>query len=120
MLTIDQILAVQPAAVEKVTVPEWGGEVFIRPLTAAEVARLYQALDTTEESTRPPLASLVTAFSLCDEAGKPLVVAGEEMALARKLGAQSYRAVKRVFRVASRLSGFIEEEPEKNSETSRS
>ena len=48
-LTKEQILAINPK-LEEVEVPEWGGSVFIRPITLAEQAKLADLGNKFEKS----------------------------------------------------------------------
>jgi hypothetical protein len=74
-LTKQQILAVPPR-LKEVEVPEWGGSVFIRPLTIHERARLAD-LGTKNESGSvvdriKNCTMRLVQWSVCDEEGRPL------------------------------------------------
>ena len=110
LLTRDLILAAEDLPREKVEVPEWGGEVWVRAMTAAERDRLEEAvLDGKAASVR----ALVAAMCMVDERGERLFGDQDVEALARK----NAQALDRVFQVARRLSRMREsdvEDAEKN------
>lgn len=110
LLTRDAILRAEDLLREKVEVPEWGGEVWVRAMTAAERDRLEAAvLDGKTASIR----ALVAAMCMVDERGERLFGDQDVEALARK----NAQALDRVFQVARRLSRMREadvEDAEKN------
>ena len=73
MLTKDQILAVRPK-VKEIDVPEWGGSVFIRPLTLGERGRFAQmakpCVENPGEVSR--VQATVARWAICDDQGTPL------------------------------------------------
>jgi len=75
MLTRESILAVKPR-VKLVAVPEWGGEVYIRPLTLAEQAKLGDLGIKHEKGTvvdRMKNGTLaLIQWCVCDEDGNHL------------------------------------------------
>jgi hypothetical protein len=86
-LTIEQILAAQDAKVQEVPVPEWGGSVFVRRLSANAAVALYLSLreikGTDLEVARARLVASLQAF-LSDAQGNPLANAEQAAALAEK------------------------------------
>lgn len=116
LLTREQILKTDDLPRETVEVPEWGGSVCVRTLTAAERDRFELQFADSKDKGRPRLlrAPLV-ALTACDETGKPIFSVEDIAALAAKSSA----ALGRVFDVASKLCGMSKadvEELEKNSE----
>jgi hypothetical protein len=120
ILTREQILEARDMRVEKVKVPEWGGEVFVRSLTAAErddfegsiVTRDGSKLDFSIANIRAKLV----ARTVCDEAGNRIFTDADILLL----GEKSAEPVDRIYDVAQRLSGLSDkdmEELEKNSGT---
>ena len=115
-LTKQQILAAAPR-LKEVEVPEWGGSVFIRPLTIHEQAKLADLGTKYEESTvvermRNCTMRLVQ-WSVCDERGAVLF----ETADLEPLMAKSASAFLRLQDAILALSGLTEEsrkELEKN------
>lgn len=117
-LTKAQILAVKDIETEKVAVPEWGGEVLVRGLTARErdqfedgvVKREGKKTTVVLRDARAKLAALC----MVDEDGQRLFSDAEVAQLTQKSAA----ALQRVFDAAQRLSGITAEdveELEKNS-----
>jgi len=102
------ILAAQDLPVEEIEVPEWGGWVRIKTLTAAErdtfegeiVQRNGRDVRTNVRNIR---AKLVAA-TLVDEGGRALFTLGDVEALGQK----SARALDRIFAKASELAGMRE------------
>jgi hypothetical protein len=94
-------------------VPEWGGTIYVRGLTAAEAeANARDTLAARREGNE--IAELVmvraVAACVCDASGAPLFTAADVAALARK----SAPSISRVFRAIERLSGMAPEDAEKN------
>ena len=120
-LTKEQILAVQDVNPVAVEVPEWGGTVYVRPMSAGERDRwegeLLERGEKRKESIKAATENLRAVFlakCLCDDAGVLLFGPDDIEALAGK----SYRAVDRAFEAAQTINGLSEadvEELEKNS-----
>lgn len=116
-LTKDQILAASPK-LKEVEVPEWGGSVFIRPVTLEEQAKLADLGAKHEKSSaairiRHCTLSLLQ-WTMCDEEGKPLFT-GED--LAGLMTKSSASAFLRLQDAVLKFSGLTEEsrrELEKN------
>ena len=74
MLTKDQILAVRPK-VKEVEVPEWGGPVFIRPLTLGERGRFAQMAKPCAENPGQisRVQATVLSWAICDDQGNPVL-----------------------------------------------
>lgn len=102
-LTIEQILAAQDSNVEPVKVPEWGGTVYVRRMSAATSIDHVVAVRAIEggdaEKARARLAANLAAF-LCDENGKSLATIEQ----ARQLVDKSAAAVMRIVEAGSRLN----------------
>lgn len=78
-LTRDQILAAAAAPiVHAVDIPELGGQVWIRPLTVAQVMELSKAGAATDVEALPRMIVMV----VCDETGARLFTAADLPALA--------------------------------------
>lgn len=120
-LTRDELLKKKAAKrIEEVQVPEWGGSVFVRELSAAERDAFETSmvqLDRKGKVQGHNLANVrarLAVFALCDEHGERMFGDGD----AEALGELSASALQRVFEVAQRLSGISNEdveELEKNS-----
>lgn len=117
LLTRDDILQAQDLPTERVSVPEWSGEVLVRGLTGAErdkfeasiVVRKGNRTDFNPDNMRAKLVALC----VIDEQGNRLFTDDD----VKILGKKSATALDRVFQVAQRLSGLQPgaiEEAEKN------
>ncbi len=101
MLTRDQILQANDLPRERVDVPEWGGVVYVRTMTAQERDDFEQS--TLGEDGRPSMGNIRARLAVCtvvDEDGNRLFEDGDAEALGRK----SASAVNRIFEVAQRLN----------------
>lgn len=126
VLTKAQILAAQDLVIEKVPVPEWGGDVLVRSLTGTARDQ-YEAdfllIDTSKgkpsydmdlENARARLVAL----SVVDEGGALLFDDDDVI----DLGKKSAAALDRVYAAAKRISGLSDtdvEELRKNSKRGR-
>lgn len=103
MLTREMILAADDLKTEPVEVPEWGGSVFVRTMSAGERDRFEAAhLKSPERDFRARLA----VACVCDEAGKPVFTAEDVPSLSSKSGA----ALTRIFEAASKLNRMNKED----------
>ncbi len=115
-LTKQQIFATS-LRLKEVEVPEWGGSVFIRPLTIHEQAKLADLGTKYEKSSvvdRMKNCTLrLVQWSVCDEQGNPLFEAGDLEPLMSKAASAFLRLQDSILA----LSGLTEEsrkELEKN------
>jgi hypothetical protein len=111
VLTRDAILGADDLPKEKVEVPEWGGDVYVRTLTGTERDSFEKqwAGGKVPEHVR---AGLVVK-TLVDESGKRIFEDGD----VAKLGSKSAMVLDRLFAIAQRLNGLSQkdvEELEKN------
>lgn len=108
----DEILKCADLPRETVAVPEWGGIVILRALTAYERER-WEMDWAVPDSKRGLVAAALVAASAVDAQGGRLFAEVDIESLARKSGA----ALGRLWRVARRLSGIgpeARDETEKN------
>ncbi len=102
----DEILAVQDIQIELVSVPEWGGEVYIKGMNGLErdafEASIVQTKGKNTKVNMENVRGKLAAQTLCDEAGFRLFT---DMDI-KELGKKSASALQRVFAVAQRLSGI--------------
>lgn len=113
-LSFDEIIAKDDLKTEVVPVPEWGGEVMIRTLSAAERDDFEKTLSKTRngkvernlENFRARLAALV----MIDPDTGVLLVKNEKQA--RMLGQKSVAALERIVNAATRLNGMSEDDVE--------
>ncbi len=115
-LTKQQILSTS-TRLKEVEVPEWGGSVFIRPLTIHEQAKLADLGTKYEKSSvvdRMKNCTLrLVQWSVCDEQGNPLFETGDLEPLMSKAASAFLRLQDAILA----LSGLTEEsrkELEKN------
>jgi hypothetical protein len=123
LLSRQQILDADDRKRERVSVPEWGGEVFVQGLTAKDrdefeascLVRNGKKRDFTMQNIRAKLV----CRCIVDEQGQPMFSVEDIHQLSQKSAA----AMTRVFQVAQRLSGLGDDDLEeltKNSETDQS
>lgn len=123
LLTRDAILQAQDLPKELVSVPEWGGEIYVRALTGAERDAFEQSIvEQKGKSTKMNLQNMrakLVALTVVDEGGNRLFTDAD----AKLLGKKSALALNRVFEVAQKLSGLTPEDVDeltKNSEGDQS
>jgi len=102
-LTKEQILAARPVPTKTISVPEWGGEVLIRPLTAAEKGRID---DRYPEGKQFEMRAHIVVLGVCDEDGKPLFT----MDNIKRLNEQAIGAIERVAAEIMKFSYFTLED----------
>ena len=119
ILKRDDIRTANDLKRELVEIPEWGGSVYVRAMTAFERERFEESLiqgKGKKARMRLVYARARLATIVCeDEDGNPLFGENDIAWLAKK----SAKALDRIFDVAGRLSGLNEEDVEdlvKNSE----
>ena len=83
--------------VVKVSVPEWGGDVYVRELTAKEHDDINDAVRKGKSITNPDLAMMV----ICDENQKPLFTEKDRTQLELVSG----NALIRILTASAKLSG---------------
>jgi len=109
-LTADEILAQDDTKTEDVEVPEWSALVTIRSLTGIERDKLEAAMVTEKGGNRSVnfqnfRAKLIAATAI-DAEGRHLFDQSQVAALGRK----NAQALSRLFNVASRLSGYSDDD----------
>ena len=110
-LTKDAILSAQDLKTERVSVPEWGGEVSVRTMTGTERDEIEaETLQSAGDiKTRyHNLRSRVLVRVLVDDNGKRLFGDDEIDAL----GGKSTASLDRLFAVAQRLNALTEQDVE--------
>jgi hypothetical protein len=94
----------RPLKTEVVDVPEWGGIVRVRELTAKERCTLGHTANQSKESNQvATYTSLAVCMGLVDDAGNQLF-SEEEL---NKLLESSGQVIDRLYNVIARLSGLI-------------
>ena len=117
-MTLDRetILAADDLRREEVEVPEWGGSVYVRMLTATEKTVFSGGLPDDDDVPDDLLAQLA-ALTLCDDAGERLFDSDGDVAA---LGKKGFEPLERICEVAQRLNGVTAKAVEtaaKNSES---
>lgn len=109
MLDRDAILNVVDLKPEVVEVPEWGGSLYIRMLTASERDKFEAScVGTGKKQNLANIRARLVVLCACDEAGERLFTDGDAEALGRKSAA----AVDKVFGACSKLNGFSSQDIE--------
>ena len=102
----DDILKVQDIKIEKVHVPEWGGDVYVKGMTGAERDGFEASVvNMRGKGTNVDMSNIrakLATQTLCDENGERLFTDVDVKALGKK----SASALQRVFEVAQKLSGI--------------
>lgn len=96
------VLAAADLVLEPVDVPEWGGRIYVRVMSARERDRYEMAMAAQRTANAWNIRALMVACAACDEAGRPLFTLADVDAL----GAKSVAAVERVAEVVDRLNGL--------------
>lgn len=105
-LSKDEILSASDIKIEKVAVPEWGGEVYVKGMTGAErdkfEASILELRGNTQKLNMVNVRAKLACYTICDESGERLFKEEEIAELAKK----SAQALQRIFDVAQKLSGI--------------
>ena len=111
-LTREQILKASDIAIEKVSVPEWGGDVYVKGMTAKERDSFESSIiikaGKHQRVNMNNIRAKLVARSICDKDGELMFTEKDVSVLADK----SASAMQKVFAVAQRLSGITEEDTE--------
>ena len=108
LLSKEAILAADDLPREIVSVPEWGGQVYVRTMTGTDRDAFEASLITRDSNTSSNdqrmhnVRARLVSLTLCSESGERMFHDGDIDALGRK----SARALDRVFAVAQRLNGI--------------
>ncbi len=103
-LTKDQILGVVDFTYEEVDVPEWGGSVRLRGLSAAERDEFEAAIGVTQDLTN--MRSRLVVNCLIDEDGNRLFKNSE----AKQLGEKNATVMNMLFDRCRHLSGMSDDD----------
>lgn len=104
-LSRDDILRATDLPVSSVEVPEWGGTVFVRTLTAEEYDEFERSTFSFDGGKKElhleNVRGRFVALCACDEDGRRLFCDDD----APELGRRSKPAIERVYEAAQRLNG---------------
>jgi len=120
-LTRDQIFAIDDIKIEKVNIPEWGGEVWVKGFTGAERDAFEISIMEFREGKKPKLVlenmrAKLCVMTVCDEKGNRIFKDGDIPALGKKAA----KALSVIFDKAQELNGLSDEDVEKLSKNSES
>lgn len=105
MLSVDDILKPSDLKAVKVSVPEWGGEVYVAELTASERDAIETKwLEARDGESMIGFRGYIVAACLCN-AERELLFA-EPGKVFRQIGNKDARGVTRIFTAATELNGF--------------
>lgn len=109
LLSKDQILGKEDRAHKEVDVPEWGGAVLVRPISAKDQgrfeAKMYEANKSGGTKALETVKCDLVAMCVVDEAGEPMFTAKE-------LFERSASAVNHLFNECRKVNGMSEEDIE--------
>lgn len=116
VLSADQILDAEDISIEAVEVPEWGGTVYVRAMTAVQRERYLDSMRKVIGEGAKATVQTVFAFgsaklavlTLCDQNGNLLFDRSPETV--EKLGRKSAKAMERVVAASAKLNGLDDEE----------
>lgn len=119
VLSADQILAAEDIGIEAVDVPEWGGTVYVRAMTALQRERYLDSMrkvigEGAKATVKTILAfgsAKLVALTVCDQNGNLLFDTSPETV--QKLALKSAKAMERVVDVSARLNNLDEDEEKK-------
>lgn len=110
-LSADEILNADDRQINKVSVPEWDGHVYVRSLESAERDKWEaQQVEMRKGKLVPRLATVrasLVALAACDEKGGRLFT---DAAAVQRLGKKNAAAMSRVFHVAQKLSRITDDD----------
>lgn len=116
-LTKEEILNIDDrATLERVEIPEWGGEAYVRIMSGRERDALEESFRQGKKVSMLDARAKLVAKTLCDENGKRIFQDSDVPELTKKSAA----VLDRLFDVAARLSGMAANDVEdlvKNSGT---
>jgi len=107
LLTREEILDCQDLKIERLDVPEWGGYVYVRSMTASE-RDAWEGRLIESKNKVPEMRSMLASELVCDENGKGVFTPDDLQALGRKSGA----ALDRVFDKVQQLNKVSEKDLE--------
>jgi hypothetical protein len=108
MLSRDDILRARSLPSEEVAVPEWGGAVRVRALTAGERDSFELDMKDARDGGKPNIRGALAVRVLVDEDGRRLF----EDSDAATLASLHAKPLDRIFSAATRLSGITPDDVE--------
>lgn len=120
VLTADDIMAVEDINIVPVSVPEWGGTVYVKSMTALQREKYIESMRSVvigpngTQITKTVLRHAngkLAALTICDAKGNLLFERSPDVI--EKLGQKSAKALERVADAASKLNGLDDEDERK-------
>jgi len=102
MLSKDEIFACNDVRIEEVSVPEWGGTVYVKTITAKEQDAWSAEVTDQKKENKANFQASFLVMCICNESGELLFDRSD----ADMLGNKSAGALNKVFNVASGLNGL--------------
>lgn len=112
LLTKDAIFKANDVRTKEVEVPEWGGSVIIKSMTAERHAK-FEELSKGQDSNQA--LAFYAASIIVDEEGEPLFDSAEDI---RKLAGKSNVALIKILNAGIELNGITEKDLEENAKNS--
>lgn len=113
MLSIADILKADDLPPRLVSVPEWGGQVYVATLRADERDELEEMIvGRQKECGLIGTRALYVAFCLCDETGKRLFADEKLNSAVQAIGRKAAPGVQRLFNVISEMNAITKEDIE--------
>ncbi|MHC4867866.1 MAG: hypothetical protein ACYTEX_27665 [Planctomycetota bacterium] len=109
-LTREQILTANDAGCEKVELPEWGGAVYIRKLSAGEFPEMEAIVKARQEdkvSNKDGLLN-ICILTMCDAEGKRFFTADDKPQLEQR----TFESLQRCADIAMQVNGWTVNEQE--------
>ena len=119
-LTAEQIDQATDIRIEKISVPEWGGHVYLRTLSARQVIEWQQSIDD-DKAKKASFRERLVAMAICNEGGIPLYA--DLVDGADRLGKRNNTVLHRVFTKAvevNRINDMSVEDVAGNSDATQS
>jgi len=104
MLTKEQILGAKDLQTRKVEVPEWGGAVYVRPLSSRDRDKYEAEISAGGQASFENIRARLGVCCICDESGTLLFTAED----AAELGKKAAGPMQKVFNVIMEVNGFTE------------
>lgn len=115
LLSKDQILSSNDIHVEELPVPEWGGSICVKTLSADERDQIEAAMIEVGPNGQPKmtkmkkLRALVAFYGICDDKGNRIFTEGRDIdALSKKSAAALDRVVARIQALSAMSPADIE------------
>lgn len=107
MLTAEQIRAADDSKIEKIAVPEWGGDVYIRAMRGSDRESFVTKYASQAKSPNFQHAhARLIVWAACDEHGKPIFTDADVTWLTEK----SCAPLSRLVNAISKLNGLRQED----------